>query len=298
MIATQMSEPLREDVILLPDLRRLAYAEYGDPNGRPLFFFHGFPGSRYEAALGAGEAAARNIRIIAPDRPGSGLSDYQPRRRILDWPHDVVRLADTLGIERFGVAGISGGGPYAAACAYAIPERLTGAAIISGVGPFDAPGATDGMSRQNRAIFWLASKASWLTFPPLFILSRAVRGSPDRLAKQMMTSMPESDRELLRDPAIQEMFVRDAREAVRPGLRGAMQEASMYARPWGFRLQDIRMRVHVWQGGKDTNVPPSMGRWQAKAIPDCVFTFYEDEGHLLGLRHLPDIGEAVLADTN
>ncbi len=97
--------------------------------------------------------------MISIDRPGYGLSDFKPGRTFLDWPADVTELAAALGIDRFGVAGISGGGPYAAVCASAIPQRLTGTYIISGVGPFDTPGATDGMSRQNKILFWLGRRA-------------------------------------------------------------------------------------------------------------------------------------------
>ena len=123
--------------VSLPDGRRLAYAEYGDPQGHPTFYFHGLPGSRLEAILAADSAARAGIRLIASDRPGIGGSDPQPRRTLLDWPADVLRLADHIGIPHFSVVGVSGGAPYAAVCAYAIPERLDAVMIVSGVAPFD-----------------------------------------------------------------------------------------------------------------------------------------------------------------
>src|SRR5262245_24684441 len=104
--------PRPDNVIRLKDGRLLGYAEYGASSGAPVIFFHGMPGARVEGAL-AHEAAARaNVRLIVPDRPGYGLSDFQPRRRIIDWQRDVAELADALSLERFGVGGISGGGPY------------------------------------------------------------------------------------------------------------------------------------------------------------------------------------------
>src|SRR5215510_3131644 len=99
----------------LPDGRRLAYAEYGDPQGHPTFYFHGLPGSRLEAVLAAESAAQAGIRLVASDRPGVGGSDPQPRRTLLDWPADVVQLADRIGVARFSIIGVSGGAPYAAA---------------------------------------------------------------------------------------------------------------------------------------------------------------------------------------
>ena len=68
------------------------------------------------------------MRLVVPNRPGIGGSAFLPNRRILDWFSDVLTLADTLGIERFAVAGVSGGGPYALACALSIPQRLTAVA--------------------------------------------------------------------------------------------------------------------------------------------------------------------------
>jgi pimeloyl-ACP methyl ester carboxylesterase len=97
--------------------RRLGYAERGDPGGRPLLYFHGWPGSRVEGCLGDEPARAKGIRLMALDRPGMGLSDHQPRRALVDWPDDVIEVAAALRLDRFAVLGISGGGPYAAVCA-------------------------------------------------------------------------------------------------------------------------------------------------------------------------------------
>ena len=118
--------------IKLKDGRALGYAEYGAPEGKPIFYFHGFPGSRLDWMLSDSDNSANelNARIIAVDRPGMGLSDFKRDRKILDWPDDVVELADILQIERFSVLGISGGGPYTFACAFKIPERLTRTAIV------------------------------------------------------------------------------------------------------------------------------------------------------------------------
>ena len=112
----------------LSDGRALGYAQYGDPEGRPLFFSHGTPGSRTLAQLFDAGARRDGVRLIAPERPGFGRSDFLPDRTFADWPDDVSELADALGFDRFAVAGSSGGGPYAAACAWKLPERLTGTA--------------------------------------------------------------------------------------------------------------------------------------------------------------------------
>jgi pimeloyl-ACP methyl ester carboxylesterase len=148
--------------IRLRDGRRLSYAEWGDPGGRPLLYFHGWPGSRVEARLGDEAGRAKGIRFIAIDRPGMGLSDFQHRRTFVDWPDDVLQLAASLGFDRFAVLGISGGGPYAAACAWKLSNRLTRAGIVSCLAPLDVPGATAGMSRQNRLAFQIVGRLGLL----------------------------------------------------------------------------------------------------------------------------------------
>ncbi len=284
---------VNEHIVRLRDGRRLCYAEYGDPAETPVMFFHGFPGSRLSGALADDAGRGLAVRIIATDRPGAGRSDPQPKRTFLDWTSDVAELADALAIDRFAVAGISGGGPYVAACAYALPERVTAGAIISGVGPFEAPGATDGMSRQNRTLFWLSRRAPWLVAPPMLLLSELTKRAPDWTMTQLKKALPEADRRVLERPEIEEMFREDSAEATRQGVRPAVQESVMYARPWGFPLEGIRVPMYVWQGGMDKNVAPSMGRYQASVIPGCRLTFYEDEGHLLGVPHIDEILTAI-----
>jgi pimeloyl-ACP methyl ester carboxylesterase len=281
--------PKTDNQLRLRDGRILGYAEYGDPDGTPVFFFHGMPGSRLEGAL-AHEAAVRNrVRIISPDRPGYGLSTFQPKRTFLDWPGDMTQLADSLGIGRFAVAGISGGGPYVAVCALRIAPRLTRAIMISGVGPFDVPGATEGMSRQNRMLFAASRRAPILVRIVMAFMARGMKRSPDRFMDRMLKSLPKPDQDVLADPALRELFKQDALESMRPGARGAAYESVMYARPWGFRLHDITMPVTLWQGDADVNVPVVMGRYQAQAIPNCDWRFFPGEGHMLIFAHMDEL---------
>ena len=122
-----------DNQITLPDGRRLAYAEFGKPDGYPVLYFHGSPASRLEPMLIGDEAFNRfGLRVIAPDRPGMGQSDFQPKRGFSDWPADVTALADVLGLDRFSILGNSGGGGYAAVCTAKIPERLRAVVIVSG----------------------------------------------------------------------------------------------------------------------------------------------------------------------
>ncbi len=277
----------------LRDGRLLGYAEYGDPQGEPLLYFHGHPGSRLEAQLGDAVAARQGVRVIALDRPGYGRSDFQPGRSLLDWPDDVAEAADILDIDRFAVLGGSGGGPYAAACAFKIPERLTGAAIVSGTGPFDAPRATEGMRWQNRVGFGLAGRLPWVARLAMWSMGRQVRRSPERAVEAVGRAMAEPDRAVLSRPEVKQAFTEIIAEAFRAGSRGAAWDMVLLARPWGFRLQDIAMEVHLWQGEEDVLVPVAMGRYQAATLPNCRATFFPREGHLLVVDHLEEIQGAL-----
>ena len=274
-------------ISFLPDGRRLSFAEYGDPQGQPLFFFHGFPGSRYDGAYAGQVAAGMGIRLIAPDRPGMGYSDFKPKRKLLDWPDDVCLLADALGLETFGVLGYSGGGPHALACAYKIPERLTGTGVMAGVGPVTEPGALQGMAKNNVQIFSLARKAPWL----LNLLYRMQIPIDDKKLMQAATAqMAKPDLAVMQESLVLQDIVKDFNEAFRQNTKGVVQEGALFGSDWGFKLSDIQGTVHLWQGEEDTNVPAAMGRYQAGSIPSCVAKFYPGEGHIsLVMNHIQEI---------
>jgi pimeloyl-ACP methyl ester carboxylesterase len=278
--------------IRLSDGRTLGYAEYGDAAGRPVLFFPGTPSSRL---VHPPEAPTRSagVRLIAVERPGFGLSDFQPRRTLLDWPDDVAALANALGIDRFAVVGLSAGGPYAAACAYKIPQRLTSAAIVSGVGPVDLPGSLEEMSRIRGAGALVARHAPWLLRPLLWLLGNP-RRDPERFFERMCAQTSDVDRAILARPGVREMLLESYLEATRAGVRGFAQDSIILSNPWRFRLENIHMPVHLWHGEQDANVSLSAARYVAEAIPDCKATFLPDEGHWLVLNRWPEIVAALL----
>ena len=289
--------PSKEDgsgqTIRLRDGRQLGFAEWGLSAGAPLFFFHGWPGSRLEGRLGDEAARASDVRLIAIDRPGMGLSAFQLRRTLVDWADDVVELAAALGLNSFGVLGISGGGPYAAACAWKLSDRLTGAGIVSGLAPLDAPGAIEGMGRLNRLSFQVAGRVGLLRRILMGATARSVRREPARVLERGVATAV--DREYLGRPEVREILGESLSEAFRSGGRGPAWEMGLYARRWGFRLEDIRTRVDLWHGQADANAPITMGRYLAATIPECSATFFPGEGHLHFIDRLPEIFAAVCA---
>jgi pimeloyl-ACP methyl ester carboxylesterase len=265
--------------ITLADGRRLGFAEFGDRQGKPVFYFHGFPGSRLEAKLAERIALDCHVRFIGIDRPGYGLSDFKPDRRFTDWPDDVTELADTLGIDRFSILGVSGGGPYAAACAFKIPDRLDAVGIICGMGPADVPGLMLNMPWTYRQGLRLAGRfpeiATTLYAFPAFLF----RNYPERMLSILSGKAARPDKTALKNNDLTAVLSASFREAFRQSLRWPAEDVVLYSRPWRFRLKDMRIRVHLWHGEKDWIVPPRMARFMARNIPDCRATFYPDEGH-------------------
>jgi pimeloyl-ACP methyl ester carboxylesterase len=280
----------------LEDGRLLGYAVYGDPGGQPVFYFHGFPGSRLEARLADDVAARLRVRLIAVDRPGFGFSDFKPGRTIFDWPDDVVRIADALEVNRFTTVGVSGGGPYAAACALKIPQRLTAAAIVCGLGPLvDTPNGTDRMIRSNHLIFFLGRRLPWLARISLWRTGCLVRRNPEKMLGHMIGALPVPDKAVLARPEVKATLKENVAEAFRKGSRGAACELLLYTRAWGFALKDIATRVDLWHGEEDRSVPSTMGRYQARAIPNCRAVFYPGEGHFsLAINHMEEILSSLL----
>jgi pimeloyl-ACP methyl ester carboxylesterase len=279
--------------IQLGDGRRLGYAEWGDPGGAPLFYFHGWPGSRVEGRLGDEAAKANGVRLIALDRPGMGLSDFRDGRTFAGWPADVLQVADALELDRFAVLGISGGGPYAAACASMLSDRLTRAGIVSGLAPLNVPGASAGMGRRNRLAFQLVGHLAVLRRILMGAMAVSVARGPDRVLERGVAATV--DKKYLRRPEVREILVESLSDAFRSGSRGPAWEMGLYARPWGFRLEDIRTPVDLWHGEEDANAPVAMGRYLAASIPESRASFYPGEGHLHFVDRLPEIVAAVCA---
>lgn len=279
----------RDGTARLADGRTLGFAQYGDPAAPPVLYFHGYPSSRLEAGL----IPIPGVRLISPDRPGYGLSDPKPGRTLLDWARDVEALLDALHLDRVGLIGMSGGAPYAAACAHAIPHRLTGTALVSGMGP---PGF--GWEAGSPAGFLMGLGRRPLALRTLAHTARGFIRGGDPLALagllRRRAGLPPSDRVLLNADA-GEKVVAGWREAVRLGVHGPLSDALIYARHWGFALEGIRGAVSVWHGTADTTVPVAAGRLLADRISGARAHILEGEGHFsLIFKHHPAILRELL----
>ena len=236
--------------------------------------------------------------IIAIDRPGVGRSDFQPARAILDWPIDVIELADALELERFAIAGISGGGPYALACALKIPTRISLVAVISGVGPPQAFDPAVQVSPLHRRLLYLCRIAPWSIGALFGITAWELRHHSDWCLSRISKSLCEPDRLALSRYEVKSMVVASVQESIRNGTRGPIWEGKLYTRPWGFELQDISKLIYLWHGERDLMVPLSVGSFQAKNLPNCIAKFYPDEGHFsLITNHMREFFDVLTASS-
>jgi pimeloyl-ACP methyl ester carboxylesterase len=282
--------PLRDETIRLRDGRRLAYAEWGDAEGAPVLFFHGNPGSRLYCP-DEGVTASARVRLLTIDRPGVGWSDVLPGRTFADWPSDVTEFADALGIKRFGVVGWSAGGPYAAACAARIPCRLTGVGIgacraLSQFNFAENPAAREDLATDARELFELAQEDPDAA-------ARAAAQADKEWVRALWENpagwfddaqLPEVDRRYLEDTERLRAFLEAMREGVRQGPEAFAWEQIDVFLPWGFRLAEIAIEVHVFHGEQDAWVARSHVDFLVATLPKARLTLWPDAGHGPGRR--------------
>jgi pimeloyl-ACP methyl ester carboxylesterase len=260
--------------LTLKDGRKLGFAQFGSKSAFPIFYFHGWPGSRLEA----GFFEIPNVQMIGVDRPGYGLSEPHRKRRLADWPQDIEQLADHLGFKKFAIVGMSGGGPYAAACAHFLKDRVVKVAIIAGLGPPEAPGMG-----ANRVGFLLDMGQRPMTSAVLLNVMRSVIRNPgaEKHFHRIRSRLPRASRDIeAMTPDFMQMLLSSFREGLRVSAKGPSSDARVYGETWPFALADIRVPVSVWHGTDDEQVPVSIGRHYAKFIPTARGTFPEGEGHV------------------
>lgn len=285
---------MTDHTLRLSDGRRLAYAEYGDPEGEPVVLLHGNPGSRLFYGQIPGVPFRDGLRLICPDRPGYGQSDFFPRGRgVADWPDDLVELADALGIERFALFGPSGGGPYALASAWKIPERLSAVGIFASTGPF-APEVGEGMNPSLRLMFRIAGKRpwSWVLRGQTALMALLARRALGLYLKVIALELSEEDRATHARLGLREALRTDRAEAFRQGGRASYYDVTIPGR-WPIALEEISMPIHLWQGEDDRAVG-GMGSYLAEHLPHCQATFIPGAGHFWLFEHMAEVLDALV----
>lgn len=289
-----------EQQLQLPDGRTLAYAQFGPEDGQPVLYFHGSPSSRLEPLFFQDDTLNRyKLRIIAPDRPGMGGSDFQSQRRFSHWPADVIALAESLHLKRFAVMGNSGGGPYVAVCAARIPERLNAAVIVSGGWRMDWPEAKAGMPFPNRLVMNLARYAPWLLRIMLSAMGDIASGEREKELAQMKKRMPAADYAALAQPGQLEVFGQSVRESLKQGAKGPAWDLQQYVREFDFQPEEIRFPITFFHGEKDINAPMDLVRKVVAMLPNARLITYPNEAHLSTLiNHQEEIAQALTSNPN
>lgn len=284
-------------MIDLPGDRQVAIAEYGDPSGTPVVFCHGWPASRLQAGLLHEYGCELGARIISPDRPGVGYSPAQPGRTVADWPKLIEAMADALGIGKFRVLGVSGGGPYALAAAWGLPHRVPVVSVVCSAPPL---AERNDIRHLNPAYRWLLrtqrvrpSVLRWL-FRAARPLAR-VR-PPLWMRPWMLRKLPQPEAETLADHAIFEACFHNYRESWRGGADGLYGDGTVFTQPWGFPLHEVRVPVRLWHGKQDRNFAWELAQEMVAQLPHCEARYLDDEAHYsLAIRHRRAILEDLLA---
>lgn len=292
-MAVAIARPKLEGNIAVGEDRRIGFAEFGAPQGRAVFWLHGTPGARRQIPTEARVYAEHhNIRLIGVDRPGIGASTPHQYETILAFADDLRTIADTLGIDKMAVVGLSGGGPYTLACAAGLPDRVVAAGVLSGVAPTRGPDAiSGGLMRLGSAVAPLLQVGGTPLRLGASLLIRAARPVASPALDLYGLLSPRADRHLLARPEFKAMFLDDLLNGSRKQLAAPFADVIAFARDWGFRLDEVKVPVRWWHGDHDHIVPFSHGEHVVSRLPDAKLLHLPGESHLAGLGR----GEEILS---
>jgi pimeloyl-ACP methyl ester carboxylesterase len=273
------------------DGRRLAVNEAGDPLGRPVFFLHGTPGSRVGPLPPEPELRKRGVRLISFDRPGYGCSGRLTSRSVADVVPDVAAIADTLHLERFAVIGRSGGGPHALACAALLADRITRAAALVSLAPWDADGLDwfGGMAHSNVDAYTTAVSDPERLSMRLMQAAAKIKADPTSHVAVLSPEMPGADRRIVEDAGIRALLAQNFAEALRFSADGWIDDVLAFCSTWGFDVADIKVPVLLWHGGQDVFSPVTHTRWLADRIPGALTVIPSDLAHFGALEAAPEV---------
>ncbi len=288
-----LTRPALEGTVAVRDDRRLSFAEYGKPRGQALVWMHGTPGARRQIPLEARRyATEHDLRIIGIDRPGIGSSTPHLYPNLVDWTEDLSRLLDTLAVEDVRMIGLSGGGPYALAAGFALPDRVRAVGVLGGVAPTVGPDAAPGgvIERALR----LGPVVAATRVPLGVVLNRAIRLARPVAGPALdlyAALQPAGDKNLLSRPEFKAMFLDDLLNGSRFQTSAPLNDLVLFTRDWGFSPRQIQVPVRWWHGDDDHIVPFAHGQHMVDLIPGATLQVIDGESHLGGLG----IAEEVLS---
>ena len=281
---------MTQHLLAMRDGRKLEVSEYGDPAGHPAFFFHGLVGSFHQASYISDEAKRAGLRIIAPNRPGVGRSEFIERKTALDSVSDVEDTSTVLRLDDFSLIGISGGTPYALAALSRLAHRVKTVTVISGMGPIRLPGALSGMDRRRRIVLEVGSRWPHLARRGFRKSMNQFRADPEALLDRLITTWSVPDQVLFRRKEVYDLFMQDLHQVFTVGVGPiTMAHELVLYRNYGVTVQDLPQDklITIWHGLADNIVPPAMACQMALSLPNC-------EAHLVAGGHFVAIQIAGL----
>ena len=295
-MAVAIARPKLEGNIAVGDDRQIGFAEFGDPQGRAIFWLHGTPGARRQIPMEARVyAEQRQIRLIGIDRPGIGSSTPYQYDTAFAFAEDLRTIADTLGLDKFEVIGLSGGGPYTLACAAAMPDRVVAAGVLGGVAPVRGADAIGG---GVSTLVTVAAQVIEVAGAPIRLaasgLIRLIRPVAEPALYAYARISPEADRRLLVRPEFKAMFLDDLLNGSRKQLAAPFADIVVFARDWGFRLDEVKVPVRWWHGDRDHIVPFEHGQHVVSRLPDAELSHVPGESHLAGLGRAEEIMDTMI----
>lgn len=282
--------PASQPFVELSDGRRLTYSSTGPDRGSPVLYMHGAIGSPVRRSVPLEQLTTElDVRYLMVNRPGFAGSDLAPGRTIRSFAADIAEFADALGLDRFAIAGVSAGGPYALACAHELGERVTAVAACSSLSPLCAPHATPGMRKHIRAALLVLAHAPRVCGSFGDAALPLLRSNPGLLRHIIALGASRADQAVIAEPAEREAAVDSFLGATAAGVRGMVADYLVYSRAWGFSPAAITTEVHVWHGMADALVPVEHALQLAASLPSCRAFFDPDEGHHFFRRRLAAI---------
>jgi pimeloyl-ACP methyl ester carboxylesterase len=282
------ADDVTDQSLQLADGRRLGFRVYGDPQGVPILFLHGTPGSRLKFSI-AHEAGRRlELAILAPDRWGYGLTEAPAKPSLRAFADDMAALMDRAG-HRFAVGGISGGGPYAAAVAACLPSRVAALALVSPVGLIADAGLGPSLPLLHRLRFTVLPRRPRTVSTAMRAYRWSLAHTPRLVGRLATWRTPRPDRRLIRRGEVGPRLLRSFSEGLRPGTAGPNIDLGIFGRPWNVDLAGIRAPARLWIGSRDSNVPIAAALALAQRISDCVVTEVPNAGHLWVSVHHNDV---------
>ncbi len=286
----------KDKILLLPDGRALGYAIHGPDDGVPVLGFHGIPGSRLQHPPDADIYRRYPVRLFLLERPGIGLSSPSALRPVRCWAQDVAAFCTALSLHRVAVLGISGGGPYALACARLLPDRVAQVSLVSALGPLAQPEYFRHLSPPARILFRLAESFPLATRHLLQRRLRRMPASPAEFAKTLHLRLHAADWALLSRPEIAAMLRRDVEESLRQGAGALVHELRVQRMEWEFEGGEVAMPLHIYHGTADWLVKPEMALALHRDLPGSQLHLVPEGGHFMVLAQMQTIFSQIIQD--